>query len=451
MNYRSIVPLIVALHFISLQTPVFAENEAGQIIGPLVGHTDSESAIIWARIPSAGYYTIEIKPLDATRWQSFQSKTKQENDFCITWKIRDLKPNTLYQYRIIKGKRCGLRLLNIFRRIFGVKVPVLAEGQDFVFRTAPAVDTPARVSIAFGSGARDDKGSRAVWNRIGQSNVDAVVLLGDTPYIDSTTLNVQRWRYREFSGVVEFQNLMRSTPFWGTWDDHDFGANDSDGTLPGKENSRKAFVEYRPNGSFGNGTEGVYTKFRYGPVEVFLLDTRWWSWTGPSFADPNKMGLLGIAQWQWLTEALRGSDATFKLIACGMIWDDKKNSEKDDWGTYMHERDALFAFIGKERISGVVLIGGDIHVSRVLRYKTEEQIGYPLYEFITSPIHSGVIPSLNVPHLDLIRDAVHPHTFMKISVDTTVDPATLTAEFIDKDGKRLFEDVKITNGQLSAR
>jgi alkaline phosphatase D len=210
-------------------------------------------------------------------------------------------------------------------------------------------------------------------------------------------------------------------------------------------------MEYRPNSSFGNGNEGVYTKFRYGPVEVFLLDTRWWSWTGPSFSDSTKKSLLGKSQWQWLTEALRGSDATFKLIACGMIWDDKKNSEKDDWGTYMHERDALFAFIGKERISGVVLIGGDIHVSRVLRYKTEEQIGYPLYEFITSPIHSGVIPSLNVPHPDLIRDAVHPHTFMRITVDTTVEPVTLTAEFIDKDGRRLFEDIKVTIEQLSAR
>ncbi len=361
-----------------------------------------------------------------------------------------MKPNTLYQYRMIKGKS-GSGLLNGMRKIFGKEETVLAEGEDFVFRTAPAVATPAKVSIAFGSGARDGEGSRAVWERIGQSDVDAIVLLGDTPYIDTTALDVQRQRYREFSSVVEFQKLMRSTPFWGTWDDHDFGANDSDGTLPGKENSRKAFVEYRPNGSFGNGVEGVYTKFRYGPVEVFILDTRWWSWTGPSFSDSTKMGLLGETQWQWLTEALRGSDATFKLIACGMIWDDKENSEKDDWGTYMHERDALFEFIGKERISGVALIGGDIHVSRVLRYKTEEQIGYPLYQFITSPIHSGVIPSLNVLHPDLIRDAVHPHTFMRIVVDTTVEPATLTAEFIDKDGQKLFDDIKVTIEQLSDR
>jgi len=48
-------------------------------------------------------------------------------------------------------------------------------------------------------------------------------------------------------------------------------------------------------------------------------------------------------------------------------------------------------------------------------------------------------------------DDVHPHTFMKITVDTIVEPATLTAEFIEKDGQRLFEDIKVTIEQLSAQ
>jgi alkaline phosphatase D len=186
-------------------------------------------------------------------------------------------------------------------------------------------------------------------------------------------------------------------------------------------------------------------------LEVFLLDTRWWSWTAPSYADPTERTLLGKIQWEWLKKSLLESKATFKIIACGMIWDDKKNDEKDDWGTYKYERDALFDFIGEEKISGVVLVGGDIHVSRVLRYKTEKKVGYPLYQFITSPLHERTIKSLNVPHPDLIRDAVIPHTFMKITADNTVLPATLRAEFIDKDGKRLFDDVSITIDQLSSK
>lgn len=431
MSYRSTLPLVITFLCIASTVIVAAADIAEQRIGPLVGHTDAESATVWARLPFSGPCTLDIRPAGADGWESVQSIARKEDDFCVTWKVGGLRPSTRYDYRLKQMQT------------------VLAEGPDFAFSTAPAEDTPTSVCIAVGSCAAHGEGSRAVWNRIRTSKVDAVLLLGDTPYIDSTSLDVQRSKYREFSSVSEFEALTRSVPFWDTWDDHDFGANDSDGTLPGKENSRKAFLEYRPNGTFGNGAEGVYTRFRYGPVEVFLLDTRWWSWTEPSFADPSQKTLLGQEQWRWLTEGLRDSKATFKLIACGMIWDDKENSEKDDWGTYMYERDALFAFIGEERISGVVLIGGDIHVTRVLRYKTEEQVGYPLYQFITSPIHNRVIPSLNVPHPDLIRDAVCPHTFMKLTADSTVEPATLRAQFIDKDGQPLFEDIKLTIEQLT--
>ena len=451
MKYSLIIPFAMMFQLLFMPTRLASEELSNQMIGPLIGHTDFESSIIWSRVSSAGIYSVEYRPIGNSKWKTCQSEAVEDNDFCLTWKLQDLKPNTQYQYRIIKGKANGKHRFERIRRILGVQVPVLADGEEYVFKTSPVPGAATQVSIAFGSGADDDEGSRAVWDRIASSNVDAMILLGDTPYIDSTILDVQRRRHREFSSVTEFQNLVRSTPFWGTWDDHDFGANDSDGMLPGKENSLKAFIEYRPNKYFGDGKEGVYTNFRYGPVEIFLLDARWWSWTEPSFADSTKKTLLGNSQWHWLKEALRNSDATFKLIACGMIWDDKENHEKDDWGTYLYERDELFSYIGEENISGVALIGGDIHVSRVLKYKTEEQTGYPLYQFITSPIHGRTISSLNVPHPDLIRDAVHPHTFMKITIDTRVDPATLIAEFIDKDGKRLFKDVKVNLEELSPR
>ncbi len=430
---KAIITLIItALVFISHSNLVFGQ-ESKQIIGPLLGHTDTNSVNIWARLNNEAQYILEVKKEGSKKWKKFIANAEKDNDFCITWKVKNLSPSTRYQYRIKNGE-----------------VP-LNKSNNFSFKTAPSIDSKTQVHIAFGSGSNYDKGTAEVWNRISNSNIDAMVILGDTPYIDATKLSTQREKYREFSNFTEFKNLAQSIPFWGTWDDHDFAFNDSDGTAKGKENSLKAFKEYRPNNSFGDGNEGVYTKFSYGSIEVFLLDTRWWSWTEPSYADSSKKTLLGKKQWEWLKKSLIESKATFKLIACGMIWDDKKNGEKDDWGTYMYERDALFSFIGKEKISGVVLIGGDIHVSRVLRYNTEKEVGYPLYQFITSPLHNRTIKSLNVPHPDLIRDAVVPHTFMKITADPTKVPATLTAEFIDKDGKRLFDNICITIDQLSPK
>jgi alkaline phosphatase D len=238
--------------------------------------------------------------------------------------------------------------------------------------------------------------------------------------------------------VPEYQALLRSRPCWWTWDDHDFAGNDASGLAAGKENSRLVFTRYRPQAKYGDGTDGIYTSFRRGPVEVFLLDTRWFSMTAPSFASSHKATLLGVKQWEWLQQGLLASTAPFKLLACGVIWDDKENYESDDWGTYKHELTAIQKFIGEKRIPGVILVGGDIHASRVLRYKTTETVGYELVQFIASPIHARTIPSLNVYHPDLIRSAVEPNVFLRVDADSTVTPAALHATLINKNGEQVF-------------
>ena len=400
-----------------------------QFQGPFIGHVSDDSAIVWARSPIAGSYELQIYlPGDGTMIRRSWATATEEEDWCLRWEVSDLKANTKYQYRIRRGSK------------------TIWEGDSFYFHTAPRRDLPAEVSLVFGSCASSEPSS--IWHRIRDEGADGVVLLGDTPYIDVTDLDRVRDAYRRFSSIPPLAETFRSLPFWGTWDDHDFGRNDSDGTLPGKEHSRRGFINYRANPTFGEDNQGIYTKFRYGPVEVFLLDTRWFARTEPSWADPDKPTLLGRRQWEWLQAGLRASDASFKLLACGMIWDDKKNSESDDWGTYMHERQAIQSWLGKNRIEGVVLIGGDIHVSRLLKYDTVEQVGYPLYQFISSPMHGSVIPSLNVPHAALVKSAEEPFVFLKLRIDSTVTPATLEGVWMNRDGEKIFS-VQTDRDELS--
>ncbi|MES2462127.1 MAG: alkaline phosphatase D family protein [Armatimonadota bacterium] len=397
---------------------------AAAIIGPLVGHTDVSSTILWARFPVPGKYVLTLRRADGRGGGgAVTAVATPETDGTAKWIVRGLSPATRYVAELKGGRTCA-------------------------FMTPPANNRPSRVTLAFGSCAREDAGTRAVWSRMAAEKVDAVVLAGDTPYIDSTDLATQRARHRTFAAVPEYQDLLSSRPFWSTWDDHDFGGNDSDGTIPGKENSRQAFIEYRAQPTFGDGKGGIYTSFRWGPIEVFLIDARWWSYTEPSFADPAEKTLLGKRQWEWLKAGLAASSAPFKVLTPGCVWEDKKNREKDDWETYKSERDALFAFIKQKRIGGVVLFGGDIHVTRLLRYPAEF-VGYPLYDFISSPMHGGVIPSLNVPHPFLLQSKVQPHTFLTLTADTTMRPAVLTARFLDTNGRSLFPDTTIRLDEIT--
>lgn len=417
---RDFIAGAVGLGAATLTHQLAAQSPPPSQLGPILGHSDETSAMVWLRAKTPGEFTLEVKPDSGGQPTLLKQSASEKNDLCIHWKINDLHPNTKYHYRILQDNK------------------EISSDNEQLITTAPKASEPSKVRLAISSCAKEDAGSREVWNRMITENVDAVVLIGDTPYIDSTELDKQTKRHREFAAVEEYQNLLKSRPCWWTWDDHDFAGNDASGLAHGKENTRLVFTRYRPQPSYGDGTGGIYTSFRRGPVEVFLLDTRWYSMTEPSFAGTHKPTMLGAAQWQWLQKGLLNSTAPFKLLACGVIWDDKQNSESDDWGTYQHELTAIQKFIGDNKIPGVILVGGDIHASRVLRYKTSKTVGYDLTQFIASPIHGSTIPSLNVYHPNLVRSAVEPHVFLRVDADSTVTPPQLHASLINKAGETVF-------------
>jgi len=383
------------------------ERGRGQTInsvsGPVIGHVDTTSARIWVRPPStACSFTVT--------GANSKERTVERSDAngSSVFHAKDLQPGSTYRYRLA----CGT-----------------AGTTERTFRTAPS-GLRHQVRLVFGSCANDERfAKQPVWKTIKSHDPDAMVILGDTPYIDSTDLAVQRKRYREFFAISDTRSVFGGTPTWATWDDHDFGKNDTDGHVPGKERSRQAFVEHHAHASFGDGKSGIYTSFRWGPVEIWLLDARWWANTDPSPVDPSKKTLLGAAQWRWVTEGLECSDATFKVLASGMIWNGSvRPLKRDHWAHWKHERDALWRFIGDKGITGVVLVAGDIHRSRALRHPSISPKGYPLTELITSPLANTVITTAKVPHPGLLHDAADQHTFLLITIDGTRDDPTLLAE-----------------------
>ncbi len=411
-----------------------------QAAGPMIGHVDSENARLWYRPAEVhqGYanWVCELSRGDTiTRTEAV---IDGDHDFTLHFNAGSLIPDTEYAYRIfpVDEERAWSE---------GWKT----QGS---FRTRPT-ESGSQDQVILGLGSCAPSVPDPIWSKILEEGCQGFVFLGDTPYVDSDQLSVARAKHREFLRQPEIAAMIRQIPCWGTWDDHDFGKNDGHGDFSGKHIARIAFTEYRANRNFGQDSHGeeqvhpfgegrgIHTSFRFGPIEVFLLDPRWFSRTASSWADPSKPTCLGRHQWEWFREKLRSSDATYKAITTGMIWDDKKNSEKDDWETYSHERQAIFDLIRNEKIPGCFLIGGDIHVSRALHYGNT--VGYPLWQFIISPMHGSTIPSLNVPHPALVHSAVEPHVFLKL----VADEQQLRASWINREGKRIFE-VELSAAEL---
>ena len=77
-------------------------------------------------------------------------------------------------------------------------------------------------------------------------------------------------------------------------------------------------------------------------------------------------------------------------------------------------RDGLLRWLGERRITGVVLVGGDLHVTRLIRHPTKALCGYDVLEYITSPIAQDVIPA-NAGKTDgVLFDAAVPATFLML-------------------------------------
>lgn len=393
-------------------------GEAGLTAGPTIGCLRETGLCISARAQEET--TLQLRVFDGSGEEVWGARCSalELHDLCLQWWVGGLEPATNYDYVINDVKEPGV---------------FLATG-SFMTQAPPGSRVPS--TIAFASCAKEEDGSAAVWERMRLRGVDALVLLGDTPYIDTTDLAHQRKRYREFANVESFAALVRETPLYATWDDHDFGANDTDGRLEGKENSRRAFLEYRPNHFVGHEHQGIYTSFRVGDVDVFLLDARWFAATEPSPFDDSKPTLLGAQQWKWLKEQLQQSNATFKVISTGMIFNDAVRPFKTDyWGHYPHERAALFELIGELGLEGVVLVGGDIHRHRIVQHDSKALAGYDLVEFISSPVHDSIIATADAPHPGLLLDIGVGNIYLELEADTSGAEPVLTSRYVNAAGE----------------
>ncbi len=343
--------------------------------GPMIGCVSSESVRIWVRTAAAASFQVTCGSL-----KSAVVETTAESDFTGVATLEGLRPFTDYQYAVL---------------VDGNEI----KKDHFRFRTAPRSGQGAKFAITFGSGARYVPTHEGIWRVMAETRPMAYLGLGDNVYIDQTThQNVQRLHYYRRMLRQEYRELIAGTAIYAVWDDHDMAKNDSEGSYgldtSWKRPNLKVFRENWNNPFYGIEPDapGTYHNFRIGDVEVFMTDGRFYR-HGPKTAKrkgaDKRFTMLGAVQKKWLLDSLKKSTAKFKVLASGTMWHaDADKGGSDSWAgpksPFQKERDEIFDWIDKEKISGVILISGDRHRTDI--WKTDRPNGYPLYEFLSAKV-----------------------------------------------------------------
>jgi alkaline phosphatase D len=256
--------------------------------------------------------------------------------------------------------------------------------------------------IAFGSCLGQDL-PQPIWKHVLAAKPDVFVFLGDNVYSDTDEEKRLRAAYAKLAAQPGFQQLRKTTRILATWDDHDYGTNDSGGDFPAKAMSQQVFLDFFgvPKDSPRRKREGVYHAETFGPpgrrVQIILLDTRYHRSPlvfEPDPKDPTDGGhyvpntdpgatLLGAAQWAWLEEQLR-EPAQIRIIGSSIqVVNESAGGEK--WANFPAERKRLFELLWANRNTGVIFLSGDRHYAEL--EMMDGDIGYPVYDLTSSSLN----------------------------------------------------------------
>ena len=403
--------------------------------GPMLGAPGPGHLSVWVRASGAFEVTLEVATdrdfgSIVSRGSGF---ARAEDHCCVVLRAEGLAPDTEYWYRLRYAGQAD-------------------RYQWFPLRARTAPAGPASFRIAFGSCCRIQfDPEQRIWNTVRQLEPDLFIWLGDNIYADSDHPDTLVDLYGRGRTLASIEPFLRRVPQLATWDDHDFGYNDSDSLSPFREASLQVFRQYWANPSYGEpDNPGVYFRQSYGGVDFFVLDGRYHRSPSAAPDDANKT-MLGARQKAWLKRELKASRAPFKVLAIGGGWSSAENEAGgDSWGAYLTERNELFDFIRDERIEGVVCISGDSHMGELNCIPRSERGGYDIYDFCSSPL-AQVPESRNlrqVPEMRVRGTWTRSVNVGVMQFDLRGDTPSLTFTLHDMLGRPVWEPLVLTPDDL---
>ena len=448
MRFHQTIFTLLFLFSISASAQVVKKNLPLEMNGPMAGSVTMKSAKIWAQLPliqpTEKFQTfIEYEAMSNT--SKLAKNVKSTKTIVLDadknnsiWELSDLEPETKYQYRVIAKK--GSQVLSSKSYFFQTETL-------WQWRKDPPSIRVLASSCAYTNDVAEDRPGKPygqgnqIFTTMGNLKPDVTLWMGDNIYLrepDFSNPKAMASRYDKWRSLLELQALMQSGSHIATWDDHDYGANDSNSSNPFKQVSLDLFKQYWPNPSFGvPDLPGVFTQYKSSDVEFFVLDDRWYR-DGDHLMDDSKQ-MLGAGQVRWLKNALLSSTATWKLIVTGSQVLNL-NNKYEGWHHFVKESSEFQDWLEKQKVPGVILMSGDRHFSVLL--KKERPNTYPLYELTCSPSTAGAYTTASKEtqnNLQVVKDSlVTTNNFCDLEFSGKRGDRQMRIQIKDQLGKSLF-------------
>lgn len=286
----------------------------------------------------------ESESLDSPIEVPAQTRPGESSDV-DTFRATGLSPGTTYHYAVRQGD-------------------LVDRGRSGRVTTFPA--GAASFTFAFGSCARTGSNGM-VWDRIREASPLFMLVTGDFHYENISTNDAAAMRnaYERGLAAPAQQALWLQAPVVYTWDDHDFGGDDSDRTTPAREAVQAVYRDYIPHYELpaGAGEGPIYHAFTVGRVRFIVTDTR--SERDPA-GNPDGPGksMVGQAQKDWFkAEVLAAKESAALIVWVNSVpWIAEPEPGADHWGAYATERRELSDFLVANGIGNLVMLSGDAHM-----------------------------------------------------------------------------------------
>jgi len=397
--------------------------------GPMLGSVRSDGAAVWVRTVRPARVEVRVK-VGQNEKTFGPVASSAESDLSAVVQVTGLDPQTTYAYRVL---------------IDGKPIP-MPDGAAIT--TAPPTDAPGKLRIAFGADFHEHGlGNEKQAATILAAKPTAMLIYGDAAVGDRrNNFAMHRSDYQLRDLMPAWRMISSSIPVYDVWDDHDYYSNDMWGTRnectdADRRAIRDVFKTSWANPAYGFGDEkgGVFLHTQIGPVDVIMVDNRYFR-TG----DKTPGSLLGREQLDWVKQRLLACKGRFIIMTCGTMW----SGAKDSWGQWDPQgREELLQFIESNRIAGVLFCSGDRHGARV--FTIARPSGFTFYEFQVGSLGGmGGPPAWMKQKPQQIFGAEKLYAFGEFTFDTTADDPTVQFRLIGQDGNVLFQTT-LTRSQLT--